>query len=193
MPEHRGSHDVRHAEVGELRDHAAEHGADEHRAAAHHLCPPEDRLEVLRVAGRGQRVDQPRLGRAGEEREAEAEQGRCDRPGPERRADVPHVQVQQRREQQGRGAEEEAEAPAAGIGHHAGRDLEEDHADAEERVGREGLRVAQAGVEQEERVDAPDERGGQRRQQRQDEVDALNGSGRIGHAGTLVQLGRFAN
>ena len=106
---------------------------------------------------------------------------------------VPHVEVQQRREQQRPGAQEEAEAPAARVGHDAGGNLEDDLAEAEERVGGEGLGVAQPGVEQEERVDAPDERGGKGREQRQDEVDPLDGSGRIGHAATLVLLGHTAN
>ena len=75
----------------------------------------------------------------------------------------------------------------------AGGNFEDDLAEAEERVGGECLGVAQPGIEQEERVDAPDERRGKRRQQRQDEVDPLDGSGRIGHAATLILLGRSAN
>jgi len=72
---------------------------------------------------------------------------------------------------------QERELTAAGIGDHPGRHLEEDLADREEGVHREGLRVVEPGIEEEERVDAPDERGGQRREERQDEVGPLDGSG----------------
>ena len=44
------------------------------------LRPAEHRLERALEARRGERVDEPRLGRAGEEREAEPEQDRGDRP-----------------------------------------------------------------------------------------------------------------
>ena len=69
----------------------------------------------------------------------------------------------------------------AGVGDDAGRDLEDDLAEGEEGVGREGLRVVEAGVEQEERVDAPDERRRERREQGQEQIVALDRAGRVGH------------
>ena len=128
-----------------------------------------------------ERVDQPRLGRPGEEREPEAEQDRGDRPAPQRRVQLPHHEVEERGEQQRRGAQQVGELAAAGVGDHPGRDLEDHLPEGEEGVGRECLRVVQAGVEQEERVDAPDERGRERVQQRQQQVGSLDLAGRIGH------------
>ena len=179
--QHRRPDQVRDAQVRHLRDEAARDRADQHRHAADHLGPAEDVLEVAREAGRLQRVDQPRLGGAGEEREAQAQQDRGDRPAPQRRVDLPHHQVQEgRHEQRGR-AEHVRELPAARVGHDAGGHLEDHLADREEGVGRERLRVAQARVEQEDRVDAPDERRGQRRQERQDEIRALDRARGVSH------------
>ena len=92
-----GADQERHAEVGELRDHAAEHRAGEHRDAAHDLRAAEDRLEAAVVAGGLQGVDEPGIHRAGEEREPETEQHRHDRPRPERRLPHPQQPVQRRR------------------------------------------------------------------------------------------------
>ena len=58
----------------DLGDDPAAHGADEHRRPADRLGPPEDRLEIALVTRRLERVDEPRLRRAREEREAEPEQ-----------------------------------------------------------------------------------------------------------------------
>ena len=180
-PEHRRPQDVRHAEVGQLGDDPTEHRAREHRDPADGLRPPEDRLEVLREPGRGQRVDQPRLGRPGEEREPESEHDRRDRPAQERGLDLPHDEVQQGRREQRHGAEHEREPATSRVGHDARGNLEQDLADREERVRRERLGVVQPGVEQEQGVDAPDERRGERRQQGQDEVGALDRARRVGH------------
>ena len=100
-----------------------------------------------------------------------------EKPGP----DLPHDQVQQGRDQERRRAQQEREPAAAGVGDHPGRDLEQHLADREERVDREGLRVVEAGVEQEQRVDAPDERGSQRREQGQDEIGPLDRARRVAH------------
>jgi hypothetical protein len=67
--------------------------------------------------------------------------------------DLPHDQVQERRDEQGPGTEQEREPASTRVRHDPGRDLEQHLADGEERVGRERLRVAQAGIEKEERVD----------------------------------------
>ena len=94
--------------------------------------------------GRLERVDEPRLGRAGEEREPEAEEDRGDRPAPQRRVDLPHDEVQEGRHEEGGRAEHVREPPAARVGDDAGRHLEDHLADGEERVGGERLGVAQA-------------------------------------------------
>ena len=94
-------------------------------APRHDLCPGEDGFERAREAGRAQRIDEPRLGRAGEEREPQPEQDRSDRPAEEPGADLPHDQVQERRGEQRRGPEQEREAATAGVGHDPGRDLEQ--------------------------------------------------------------------
>ena len=76
------------------------------------------------------------------------------------------------------------------VGDHAGGNLEDDHADGEEGVGREGLGVVEPGVQQEERVDAPDERGSQRRQQRQQQVDTLDLCRGRAHEGRWFDMSR---
>ena len=187
--EHRGPKDVRDAEVGRLRDHATEDGPNEHRGTADGLRPPEDRLEAAREPGRAERVDEPGFRGAGEEREAETQQDRGQRPPDERGVDLPHHEVQEGRGQQGHGPEQEREAPAARVGDDARRHFEDDLADREEGVRGERLGVAQARVEQEERVDAPDERRRQRRQQGEHEVRALDGSGVSGHGPENSTLG----
>ena len=179
-PEHRRPDHVGDPKVRRLGDDAARHGPDEHRHAADDLGPAEDVLEMAGEARRLEGVDEPRLGGAREEREAESEQDRGDRPAPQRRVRLPHQQVEQRGEQERRGAEQVGEATAPGVGDDAGRDLEEHLPDREERVRREGLRVVQAGVEQEDRVDPPDERRRERREEGQDEIRALDVPGVLG-------------
>ena len=88
--------------------------------------------------------------------------------------ELPHHQVQEGGDQQGDCAEHVRELAAARIGHDAGRHFEDDLPDGEERVRGEGLGVVQPGVEQEEGIDAPDERGRQRGEERQREVGPLN-------------------
>ena len=97
----------------------------------------------------------------------------------QRRVDLPHHEVEQRRAQQRHGAEQERQAPTARVGDDPGRDLEDHLADREEGVGGEGLGVVQPGVEQEDRVDAPDERRREGREQRQDEIGPLDVTSRI--------------
>ena len=186
--EHRRAQQVGHAQVGRLGDHAAEHRPGEHRRAADRLGPCRRPFRGCPEAGRRQGVDQPRLGRAREEREPEAEDDRGHGPADERRVDVPHDQVQQGRDEQRRRPEQEGEAPAARVGDDPGRDLEHHLPDREERVGRERLVLSRPGVEQEEGVDAPDERRGERGQQGQDEVGALDGSGGVGHGRVMLAL-----
>ena len=96
--------------------------------------------------------------------------------------DLPHEQVEKGGHEQRRGTEQVGEAPATRVGHDASRHFEHDLADREEGVGGEGLRVVQACVEQEDRVDAPDEGRRERRQERQSEVRPLDSLGRITHA-----------
>ena len=176
-------------EIGELGDDTAEHRPGEHGHAADGLPAPKDRLEVAGESCRVERVDQPRFRGATEEGEAQAEQDGSQRPAGEGRLHLPHAQVEQRGGEQRRRAEQERETPAPGVGHHARGHLEDDHADGEERIRREGLGVVEAGVEQEQRVDAPDEGGGQRREHRQQQVDALDVGGCRAHRGTRGHIG----
>ena len=105
-----------------------------------------------------ERVDEPRLRRAGEEREAEAEQDGDDDPQPEAGLHLPEQDVEQRRRGEHDGAEQVRRAAADGVGDDARRHLEQDHPRRVERVRREGLEVREPRVEQEDRVDAPDQR-----------------------------------
>ena len=91
-----------------------------------------------------------------------------------------------------RDGEQEREAPAERVRDHPGRYLEHDHARRERRVGDEHLEEAEPRVEQEERVDAPDERGRQRVQTREREVARKDAParrrlrcGEVGHARSL--------
>ncbi len=154
-------------------------------APANDLGPGEDRLEVAGEIGGVEGVDQPGLRGAREEREPEPQQGGCDRPTPERRVDIPHQQIEEGGHEEGACPEEEGEPTATGIGHDPGGHLEDDLAEGEEGVRRKGLRVAQARVEQEEGIDPPDERRGERRQQGQDQEGALDDAGLIGHRVTV--------
>ena len=172
---------VRHAQVRRLGDHAARHRAHQHGHPADRLGTSEHVLQVAGEPGRREGVHEPRLCRAREEGEPETEQDRGDGPAPERRVDLPHDQVEQGRDEQGAGTQHVRELPAAGIGDHAGRNLEEDLADGEERVRREGFGVGQARVEQEDRVDAPDERRGQGRKQGEGEIGPLDRAGGVSH------------
>ena len=139
-------------------------------------------LQVALEAGRVERVNQPGLGSTREERESQAEQDRGDRPAPQRRMELPHHQVEEGGDEQRGGAQHIRESPAAGVGHHAGRHLEDDLANGEEGVRGERLRVVEPCVEQEEGIDAPDERGSQCGEQREDEVGAFDAAGGIaGH------------
>ena len=159
-----------HAEAGRLGDQAAGDRAGQHRDPGDDLAPAEDRLEVAVEAGRRERVDQPRLDRPGEEGEAEPEQHRGHRPLPEGRLDLPQGDVEHGRDGQRHRAEQVGDPAADGVGDDPGRDLEEHHPGGEEGVGRERLGVREPGVEQEDRVDPPDERRRQRVAQHQDQV-----------------------
>ncbi len=172
--QHERPQQVGHAEVGHLRHDAAQHGAAQHRHAADGLAAAEDGLEVAAEAGGAERVDQPGLGGAAEEGEPQAQQDGGEGPADERRLELPHGQVEQRGQQQDGRAEHEGEAAPPRVRHDAGGNLEDHHPDGEEGVGGERLGVVEPGIEQEERVDAPDERGSQGRQQRQQQVDALD-------------------
>ena len=112
--QHRGADEVGHAEVRDLRDEAAGDRAAEHRRPRDRLGAAEDVIEVALEAGGMQRVDQPCLGRAGEEGEAQAQQDRGDRPAPQRRVDLPHHAVEERRDDQRRGARARTRAGGRG-------------------------------------------------------------------------------
>ena len=120
------------------------HRAGEHADAGDDLTTSEDRFEAAVEAGRVERVDQPGFDRPGEEGEAESEQHRDDRPGPERSLDLPEQHVEQCGLHQGDRAGQVGDPPADGVGDDPGRDLEEHHAGGEKGVRGEGLEVATA-------------------------------------------------
>ena len=95
--------------------------------------------------------------------------------------DVPHDEIEECREEEGRGAQDIRELAAARVGDDPGRNLEDHLAEGEERVRGEGFRVVQPGVEQEDRVDPPDERRRQRREQGQDEIGSLDSARWVSH------------
>ena len=68
--------------------------------------------------------------------------------------------------------EQEGAAAPGGVRDHAGRDLEQHHPGGVGRVRDEDLEDVEAGVEQEERVDAPDHRRGEREEAGDREVGA---------------------
>ena len=189
--QHPGAQQVRHAQVGELGDEAAGDRADQHRAAAERPALGRRRCsEAAREAGRVQRVDQPRLGRAGEEGEAQAQQDRGDRPAPAAaRGSATSRDTAASSRAASPAPSRNEKPPAAHVGDDAGRHLEDDLPEGEERVGRERLGVVQPRVEQEQRVDAPDEGRRKRRQERQRQVGALDRLDRVrdrsAHAGGL--------
>ena len=95
----------------------------------------------LRVPGRSQRVDQPGLDRAGEEREPQPEQHETIAQ-PQNGALVTHMYSRgASRSAASTAPRRIAEAPAPRVGHDAGRDLEDHLPDAEECVGGERLRL----------------------------------------------------
>ena len=89
----------------------------------------------------------------------------------------PEQDVEQRRERERQRPEQVRGAPPDGVGDDPGRHLEQHHAGGEERVGRERLEVREPGVEQEDRVDAPDQRRRERVPEQQHEVRALDLAG----------------
>jgi hypothetical protein len=173
-----GAEHERDAEAGRLGERAAADRAGEHRRARDHLATAEHGLELAREARGAQGVDEPGLDRAGEERVAEADQHRGRGPGGERRPDLPEEHVEERRARQRHGPEQVRRAPPEQVGDDPGRHLEQDHAGRERRVRGERLEVREPGVEQQHRVDAPDERRGERVAQLEQQVRALDGSRR---------------
>ena len=69
-----GAQHVRHAEIGRLRDVASQHRSAEHRHALDDLTAGEHRVERAVVTLRLERIDEPGLNGAREEREAQPQQ-----------------------------------------------------------------------------------------------------------------------
>ena len=167
--EEHGADDVRQREV-DLAEQPAADRPDEHRRTRDLLAASEDAVEHSRVARGGERVDEPRLHCPRVEREPEPHR---DRDGGERhdaRADLRERDVEQRRRREHRDGEEEGDAAPERVRDDAGRHLEHDHSGGERGVRDEDLEEAQPGVEQEERVDAPDRRRRKRVEPGQREV-----------------------
>ena len=82
--------------------------------------------------------------------------------------------------------QQEGKPAPAGVGDDPGRHLEDDLPESEEGIDRERLRVVETRVEQEQRIDAPDERSREGHEQGQDEVRTLDRAGRGGHRGRML-------
>jgi hypothetical protein len=76
-----------------LRDDPTRDRTREHCDTRDYLTPAEDRFQIAGEVGCGQSVNQPCFDRAGEEREAEADQDRDDPPESERRLGLPQVRL----------------------------------------------------------------------------------------------------
>ena len=188
--EHDGPDHVRHAEIRRLGDETAGNGPAEHRGAFDDLALREHGLELAAVplvAGERQRVDEPRLDRAGKKREAEPEQHRRDRPRPHRRRELPRQEIEQRRHGERQRAEQirQSGGPACRRRRRSAP-RRRTMPGREECVRDKRLGVGQSGVEQEQRVDAPDERRRERLKEHQQQVRPLNRTGRGVHRRALL-------
>ena len=179
--QHRRPQQVRDAQVGDLRDVPAANRAAEHGDAVHDLPLRQHALERSFEAGRGERVDEPGLHGAREEREAQSDADGCEDPTPKRSLAMPHPQIEQGRRQQRRGAEQERRTSAPRVRDDARRDLEQHHAGAERGVRAERSEVAESRVEQEQRVDPPDEGRGEGVEEGQQQIDPLDPDAAVDH------------
>jgi hypothetical protein len=126
------------------------------------------------MAGGLQRIHQPGLYGPGVEAEPQADHQRVGHEPEQATAERRDGHIAQRPQQQREAAEQERAASAAGVGNHTGGDLEQNHAGGEGAAGDEHLEDVQAGVQQEQRVDAPDDRCGEREQPRDRQVGQFN-------------------
>ena len=175
--EHDNADHVRHAEVRRLSDRTARNGAPEHGDPFDDFALGEHRLELavrLEIPGERQCIDEPCLDRPRKERETEPEQHRGDRPPPERHRIVPHQEIEQRRDRERDRSEQIRRSPPLRVGDDARRYLEEHRAEGKKSVRGKRFEVAQARIEEKQRVDAPDERRGKRAQEEQGQVRPLN-------------------
>jgi hypothetical protein len=150
--------------------------------------PGEDGLEPALIVHRVQGVDHPGIHGARVEGVAEPEQRRGDRERNDAAAGEPEPQVQQRREDDDADGEEVRHAAAQCVGDHAGRHLEHHLRHRVRRVHQHDLENVEPHRQQEQGVDAPDERLRQRRAGGDAEVRADDAA--RGHRGCVPRRRR---
>jgi len=170
---------VRNSQI-DLPQEPAPHGASKHGGAGDYLAPAKHGLDFTRVPGGMEGVDQPGLGGAGEECEAEPDQHRDQDPPPDWRLEVPEGQVGSRcHEERGR-TEDERGSPAERVCDHSSGYLEDHHAGGVSGIGDKRLGDAEPGIEQEEGVDPPDQGGGERLEKEENQLGSLHALRRHG-------------
>jgi hypothetical protein len=142
----------------DLTQKPAANGADDHCGPRHLLPAREDSVEEPAESTRVERIDEPRFHGTRVKREAEAHEDGDDGEGDDACVDLGERDVQERRRGEHGYREQERDPPPERVRNHTRRHLEHDHPCRERRVRDEDLEEAQPGVEQEERVDAPDDR-----------------------------------
>ncbi len=155
--QHHGAQHVRHPEV-DLAEEAARRRADQHEDAEHDPVAGEDRLQAPLVADRVEGVDHPGVDGAGVEGVADAQQGGGRDEGPDAVAGQAEAHVEQRRDEDGADREQVRDAAADRVRDDAGRHLEHHLRDRVGGVDEHHLEDVEAHREQEQRVDAPDQR-----------------------------------
>ena len=175
-----GAQHVRHPEV-DLAEEAAGRRADKHEDAEHDPVASEDRLQAPLVAHRVEGVDHPGVDSAGVEGVADAEQGGGRDKGPDAVAGQAEAHVEERRDEDGADREQVRDAAADRVRDDAGGHLEHHLRDRVGGVDEHHLEDVETHREQEQGVDAPDQRLRERRR-RGDAVvgadDALRVHGR---------------
>ena len=155
------SHDERNREVDLTKQPSAD-CADQHRRAADHLPVGEDTIHRTFVAQTANAVDEPRFHRPRIERVPETKEHGNDREGDHSPADLGECHIGKGRRREHKHGQQEGGAPPHCVGDNAGRDLEQHRPDREGGVGEEDLGDREAGVEEKQRVDTPDDRSSER-------------------------------
>ncbi len=158
--EHR-THDEGNREV-DLTKQPSPDCAHQHRCAADHLPVGEDTIHRTFVAQTPNAVDEPRFHRPRIERVAKPKEHGNDREGDYSPAYLGECHIGKGRCREHKHGQQKGDAPPHCVGHNAGRDLEQHRPDRESGIGEEDLRDREAGVEEKQRVDSPDDRSGER-------------------------------
>ena len=165
--------DIRKSQA-DLAQEPAGNGPHQQSRAGDRLPSPEDSLHASLVTGGFERVDEPGFGGPGEEGETEPDQGRDQDPPPDACLHVPEPEIGSGGHHQGRRSQDERDATPEGVGDHTCRHLEDHHPCRVGGIGDECLGQAEPGIEQEQGVDPPDQRGGQCLEEDQGQVGPLH-------------------